>query len=92
MCSSDLGTSVVTLKFQWGTNLDEASNDIRDRIELAKRFLPSIPDEMDNPFIFKFNTANIPILFIGFTAQQTYPNYMILLIKELVTRLNSFLG
>lgn len=67
------GASLITLKFKWGTNLDEASNDIRDRIELAKRFLPDIPDEMDNPFIFKFNTANIPILFIGVTADQTYP-------------------
>jgi HAE1 family hydrophobic/amphiphilic exporter-1 len=48
-----------------GTDLNEASNDIRDRIELAKRYLPDIPSEMDNPFIFKFNTANIPILFVG---------------------------
>lgn len=68
------GASLITLKFKWGTNLDEASNDIRDRIELAKRFLPDIPDEMENPFIFKFNTANIPILFIGVTADQTYPD------------------
>ena len=67
------GASMITLKFKWGTNLDEASNNIRDRIELAKRFLPDIPDEMDNPFIFKFNTANIPIIFIGITAEQTYP-------------------
>jgi len=27
---------------------------------------------MDNPFIYKFNTANIPILFLGITAQQSY--------------------
>ena len=67
------GIATVTLKFKWGTNIDEASNDVRDRIELAKRFLPDIPDEMDNPFIFKFNTANIPILFLGITAKQTYP-------------------
>ncbi|MFA5356350.1 MAG: efflux RND transporter permease subunit [Candidatus Omnitrophota bacterium] len=67
------GVSLITLKFNWGTNLDEASNDIRDRIELAKRFLPDIPDEMDNPYIFKFNTAMTPILFAGITAEQSYP-------------------
>ena len=67
------GLSTITLKFKWGTNIDEASNDIRDRVELAKRFLPDIPDEMDNPFIFKFNTANIPIIFVGVTARETYP-------------------
>lgn len=67
------GVSVVTLKFIWGTNLDEASNDIRDRIELAKRFLPDIPDEMENPYIFKFNTAMMPVLYMGVTADQSYP-------------------
>jgi len=70
--NSSEGSSVITLKFIWGTNLDEASNDVRDRIELAKRFMPDIPDEMENPFIFKFNTANIPIIYFGITAQQTY--------------------
>lgn len=68
------GASVVTLKFNWGTNLDEASNDIRDRIDRTKRFLPDIPDEMDNPFIFKFNTAMLPVLYIGVTAEQSYPD------------------
>ncbi|MCM8780534.1 MAG: efflux RND transporter permease subunit [Candidatus Omnitrophica bacterium] len=67
------GVSVINLKFAWGTNLDSASNDIRDRIELAKRFLPDIPDEMENPYIFKFNTAMIPILFVGINARESYP-------------------
>ncbi|HQP10909.1 MAG TPA: efflux RND transporter permease subunit, partial [Candidatus Omnitrophota bacterium] len=71
--NSSEGLSIIALKFLWGTNLDAASNDVRDRIELSKRFLPDIPDEMDNPFIFKFNTANIPILFLGITAEETYP-------------------
>jgi HAE1 family hydrophobic/amphiphilic exporter-1 len=66
------GISVISLKFIWETNLDAASNDVRDRIDLAKPLLPDIPDEMDNPFIYKFNTANIPILFLGITAQQSY--------------------
>ncbi|MFA5388352.1 MAG: efflux RND transporter permease subunit [Candidatus Omnitrophota bacterium] len=68
------GIAIITCKFIWGTKLDEASNDIRDRIELAKRFLPDIPDEIDNPYIFKFNTANIPIIFLGFTAKESFPD------------------
>jgi len=83
--SSD-GSSIITLKFVWGTNLDEASNDVRDRIELAKRFLPDIPDEMENPFIFKFNTANIPIIYFGITAQQTYANLYDLVDKNMLIR------
>ncbi|MDD5526988.1 MAG: efflux RND transporter permease subunit, partial [Candidatus Omnitrophica bacterium] len=72
--TSSEGMSVIQLKFIWGTNLDEASNDIRDRIELAKQSLPDIPDEMDNPYIFKFNTANMPILVLGVTAEGSYPD------------------
>ena len=86
------GISLITLKFTWDTNLDEASNDIRDRIELAKRFLPDIPDEMDNPFIFKFNTANIPIIFVGVTADQSYPGLRDLIDKRVGDALRQLPG
>lgn len=86
------GTALLTLKFKWGTNLDEASNDIRDRIELAKRFLPDIPDEMDNPFIFKFNTAMIPIIFVGVTAKESYPELYDLIDKRVGDALRQLPG
>jgi HAE1 family hydrophobic/amphiphilic exporter-1 len=86
------GFSIISLKFIWGTNLDEASNDIRDRIELAKRFLPDIPDEMENPFIFKFNTAMIPILFLGVTADQSYTELYDLIDKRVGDALRQIPG
>jgi hydrophobe/amphiphile efflux-1 (HAE1) family protein len=86
------GASLITLKFKWGTNLDAASNDIRDRIELTKRTLPDIPDEMDNPFIFKFNTAMTPILFIGITAKQSYPELYDLIDKRIGDALRQLPG
>ena len=89
---SSEGFSLISLKFAWGTNLDAASNDIRDRIELAKRFLPDIPDEMDNPFIFKFNTAMIPILFVGITAEESYPGLHDLLDKQVADPLRQLPG
>jgi len=86
------GASVVTLKFNWGTNLDEASNDIRDRIDRTKRFLPDIPDEMDNPFIFKFNTAMLPVLYIGVTAEQSYPDLYNIIDDRVVDQLKQIPG
>ncbi|MCM8783717.1 MAG: efflux RND transporter permease subunit [Candidatus Omnitrophica bacterium] len=86
------GVSVITLKFAWGTNLDNASNDIRDRIELAKRSLPDIPDEMENPFIFKFNTAMMPILFVGITAQQNYAELFDLIDKQIADPIRQIPG
>ncbi|MFH0763152.1 MAG: efflux RND transporter permease subunit [Candidatus Omnitrophota bacterium] len=89
---SSEGTSVITLKFIWGTNLDEASNDIRDRIERAKRLLPDIPGEMENPFIFKFNTANIPIIYIGITADKSFPELYDLVDRRIVDKLKQLPG
>ena len=65
------GLSIVSCRFKWGTKLDEAANDIRDRLEFAKRRLP---DEIETPIVFKFNTSMIPILFIGASASnELYP-------------------
>jgi len=89
---SSEGAAILSLKFIWGTNLDAATNDVRDRIDLAKRFLPDIPDEMDNLFIYKFNTANIPILFMGFTAQQSYPELYELIDKRVGDALRQLPG
>ncbi len=89
---SSEGISIISLKFIWGTNVDSASNDVRDRIDLAKRFLPDIPDEMDNPFIFKFNTSNIPILFLGITAKQSYTELYDLVDKRIGDALRQLPG
>lgn len=45
------GLSVVTAKFEWGVNLDEATNDIRDKVDLARKRLP---DEADDPVLFHY--------------------------------------
>jgi len=61
--------SMVTCQFEYGTNLDEASNDIRDRLEFTKL---DLPDDAEDPILFKFDTSMIPILFIGFSANESY--------------------
>ncbi len=54
--------SVVTLEFDWGTNLDEAANDCRSALEFAK---VQLPDGVDNPKIFKFSTEQFPVIVAG---------------------------
>ena len=61
------GSSRVTCKFKWGTELGEAANDMRDLLERAKRRLP---DDADDPVMFKFNTSNMPILNFSVTADE----------------------
>jgi HAE1 family hydrophobic/amphiphilic exporter-1 len=64
------GLSVVTCRFKWGTDLDAATSDVRDALELAKRDLPS---DIEPPMIFKFSTATIPVLYMFLSAQESYP-------------------
>ncbi len=73
---SQEGVSVVTALFDWETNLDEASNDIRDILELVKRRLP---DDADDPMLFKINMSMFPILVYAATAEENYGglNYLI---------------
>lgn len=67
--TSDTSESVsrVTCKFKWGTELGEAANDMRDLLERAKRRLP---DDADDPIMYKFNTANMPVMGFSVTATE----------------------
>ncbi|MCX7788635.1 MAG: efflux RND transporter permease subunit [Spirochaetes bacterium] len=59
--TSSEGSSQITIRFTYGTNMDEASNDVRDKIEMVKS---SLPETATTPQIFKFDPAMIPILFL----------------------------
>jgi HAE1 family hydrophobic/amphiphilic exporter-1 len=83
------GLSMVTCKFDWGTNLDEASNDIRDRLEWANRILP---DDIEQSMIFKFNTSMFPILFFGVTADESWEKMYDLVDDEVVDALKRIPG
>lgn len=62
------GVSSVTCEFAWGTNLDEASNDIRSNLERIRKRLP---EDADPPVLRKFNTSQIPIQFYGVTCEES---------------------
>jgi len=63
---------VITCQFAWGTNLDVASNDIRDRIELVKTELAEHAPDAREPFLFKFTSAMAPLMFLAVGATESY--------------------
>lgn len=65
--TSTEGQSQVRMTFQWGTNLDEAANDIRDRID---RVLNRLPDDIERPRIRKFDLSAFPVLIIGVSGNM----------------------
>ncbi|MEX1017868.1 MAG: efflux RND transporter permease subunit [Phycisphaeraceae bacterium] len=60
------GSSQVRVTFTWGTNLDESSNDIRDRLD---RIANRLPDDADRPQLRKFDAAQFPILILGASSR-----------------------
>lgn len=60
--------SLVTLEFEYGTDIDVATNDVRDKIDAVKN---SLPDNVENPILFKFGTDDIPIVILSVSADES---------------------
>ncbi len=86
--SSD-NLSVINLEFEWETNLDESTNDIRDVIDRIYDFLP---EGAERPQIFKFNTSMMPIVFYAVTAGESYPGLEKILDEKIINPLNRIEG
>ena len=63
---SSEGSSRVTVSFSWGTNLDAAANDVRDRLD---RVIRRLPEEVERPTLWKFDPASMPILILGASSE-----------------------
>ncbi|HVS65259.1 MAG TPA: efflux RND transporter permease subunit [Thermoanaerobaculia bacterium] len=59
------GLSRVQARFNWGRDLDEAINDIREKIDQVRGVLP---EDADPPSIFKFNLSDMPVAFLGLSG------------------------
>lgn len=64
--TSSEGVSVVSLSFDFGSDLSEASNDIRQSLDLVKRYLP---EDADDPIVFKLDVSMMPIVMFGVTSK-----------------------
>ncbi|BCS33943.1 acriflavin resistance protein [Luteitalea sp. TBR-22] len=64
--TSSEGSSTVRLNFVWGTDLGEAADDLRSRID---RIRGRLPEDADPPIIFKFDSSSWPIMTIAVSAE-----------------------
>tara|TARA_R110002050_G_scaffold149251_2_gene275655 strand:+ start:8156 stop:11236 length:3081 start_codon:yes stop_codon:yes gene_type:complete len=87
--SSKDNISVVTLEFEWGANLDEATNEVRDAVGLAER---NLPDDVESPIIFKVSTSMIPVIMFTITSTESYAGIYDILDKKLIQPLNRIDG
>ncbi|MEO0292492.1 MAG: efflux RND transporter permease subunit, partial [candidate division WOR-3 bacterium] len=81
--------SVVTVEFDWGTDIDKAADDIRTRLEITKYYLP---EDADIPKVFKFDLSQIPILVGTFQVKDTLFDLRTFFEDEIVERLKRIPG
>ena len=62
--------SVITLEFEYGYDIDVLTNDVRDKLDMVES---QLPDDAENPIIFKFSTDMIPIMLLSVQADQSMP-------------------
>jgi HAE1 family hydrophobic/amphiphilic exporter-1 len=60
--TSQEGNANLRLNFAWSTDLNEAMNDMRTRID---RVRARLPEDADPPTIFKFDSNSAPIMGLG---------------------------
>jgi len=61
--------SFISLQFNWGSDISEASSSARDLIELVKR---DLPNDAESPVIYKVNSSMFPVLVYGIAADENY--------------------
>ncbi|MBQ0120721.1 MAG: efflux RND transporter permease subunit [Bacteroidales bacterium] len=62
--------SIITLEFEYGYDIDDLTNNVRDKLDMIRSFLP---DDAGNPVIFKFSTDMIPIVLLSAQADESMP-------------------
>ena len=86
--SSD-NVSMVTLEFEYGCDLTEAANDVRDVVSRTQSLLP---DEVEYPTVMKFSSSMMPIMMLSVTADESYTALAKILDDKMVNELNRVNG
>ncbi len=60
--------AILSLVFENGTDIDEATNDVRDKLDMVNSVLP---DGATLPIIFKFSADDMPIMMLSATAEES---------------------
>lgn len=63
-------TSVITLEFEYGYDIDDLTNDVRDKLDMVSS---ALPDDAETPILFKFDSDMIPIVLLWVQAKESMP-------------------
>ncbi|MGI5901494.1 MAG: efflux RND transporter permease subunit [Desulfitobacteriia bacterium] len=64
---SSAGSSMVIAQFEFGTDMESASLELRERIDMVKGFLP---EEAGDPMVFKFDPSSMPVMMLSLSSDR----------------------
>ncbi len=65
--TSHEGHTMVTVEYEWGTDMSAAAADLREKLDLVRDYLP---DDATQPIILKFDPSLIPIMIVTVEGQR----------------------
>ncbi|MBQ6071087.1 MAG: efflux RND transporter permease subunit [Bacteroidales bacterium] len=60
--------SIVYLEFEYGVDIDQKTNDVRDKLDMVKS---ALPDGANQPYLFKFSADDMPIMMLSVQSDQS---------------------
>ena len=61
------GLSLITINFEWGTDMNSASLDVREKLDRVRDILPK---EASTPVIIRFDPGGLPVLTLAITGED----------------------
>ncbi|MBP7315913.1 MAG: efflux RND transporter permease subunit [Chitinophagaceae bacterium] len=80
--------SVIMLQFEWGANLDESINEVRNAIGMVR----DLPADAETPTILKLSTNMLPVIMYSITAEESYEGLKDIIDKKFIQPLNRVEG
>ena len=65
--TSSTGSSMVMVQYDWGTDLDIAGLNLRERVAMVEGYLP---EGVDDPMVMKMNMNQMPILMMAINSDS----------------------
>lgn len=83
------GSSIVIVQFSWGTDMDFASLQMREKIDMIKRMLPA---DIENPMVLKIDPAMMPVLQMGISGNEDLSGMQKIVEDDIKSRLERIEG
>ncbi|MCQ2271285.1 MAG: efflux RND transporter permease subunit [Bacteroidales bacterium] len=60
--------SIIYLEFEYGVDIEQKTNDVRDKLDMVTS---QLPDGANQPYLFKFSADDLPIVMLSVESEQS---------------------